>query len=68
MRLEKREITLNEYDSLQDAYHMQKMLLQEYCLRLPQLKRKQTRAEALRIMEENVKDLFLLSDLIENLG
>ena len=32
MKLEKREISLNEYDSLQDAFFMQKALLYQYVL------------------------------------
>ena len=34
MKLEKREITLNETDSLKDIYYMEKTLLREYSARL----------------------------------
>lgn len=30
MKLEKREITLNEADSLKDTYYLEKMLLEKY--------------------------------------
>jgi len=32
MKLEKREITLNEIDSVKDAFVMQKILLNEYVM------------------------------------
>ncbi len=66
MKLEKREITLNEYDSLQDVFYMQKLILQEYNFFLAKTEKKQTRNELLRLISENASDLFLLKDLLVN--
>ena len=39
MKLEKREITLNERDSIKDAYYMQKVLLNEYICSLEKVEK-----------------------------
>ena len=59
MRLEKREITLNEKDSLQDAYMMQKTLLLTYLLAMDKASRKETRKQLLSLLNETGEDLFL---------
>ena len=65
MKIEKREITLNEYDSLKDAYYRAKTLLYEYLNALFQMERKETRDEALKLMRETAEDVFLLKDLMK---
>ena len=65
MRFEKREITLNEYDSLKDAYYRAKILLNEYVNALFEMERKQTRDEMLKLICETAEEIFLLKDLME---
>ena len=64
MKLEKREITLNEYDSLQDAYYMQKTVLQVYINELDKADTKHLRTELIRLIKENVEDTYFLLDLM----
>ena len=73
MKLEKREVTLNEYDSLQDALYFEKALLSRYLCCLEQAVRKETRAEMLKAIEQIGRNIFFLCDLmsssaIENMG
>lgn len=65
MKLEKREITLNEYDSIRDAFYMEKLLLNEYACLLNKAIRKETRGELLRLMKEVGEDMFFLCDLMK---
>lgn len=65
MKLEKREITLNEFDSLKDAFYIEKTLLAEYVHALPQAERKETRSELLALIKEVGEDIFFLRDLLE---
>ena len=64
MKLEKREITLNEFDSLKETFYLEKMLLNEYVECLPKLKRKGARGEGLRMMKEVGEDLTWVLDLM----
>ena len=66
MKLEKREITLNEYDSLKDAYYREKTLLNEYVCALCDLERKEVREEVLRMILETAEEIFFLQDLMDN--
>lgn len=43
MKNSKREITLNEYDSLEDMLFMEKSLMREYCTAIFSARRKETR-------------------------
>ena len=63
MKLEKREITLNESDSLKEAFYIEKILLFEYVETLGKAERKDVRAELLRLMQETGEDMCLLLDL-----
>ena len=63
MKLEKREITLNESDSLKEAFYIEKILLFEYVETLEKAERKDVRAELLRLMQETGEDMCLLLDL-----
>ncbi len=64
MKLEKREITLNEFDSLKDAFYAEKMLIAEYVHALVKAERKETQGELLRLIKEIGEDLFFLRDLM----
>ncbi|MBO5240190.1 MAG: hypothetical protein J6B56_02070 [Clostridia bacterium] len=64
MKLEKREITLNEYDSVKDAFYAEKILLVEYVHALAQAQRKETQGELLRLMKEVGEDMLFLRDLM----
>ena len=64
MKLEKREITLNEYDSLQDAFYLQKLLIIEYAQALSQTARKETRSELMRLVKETSEDMCFVVDLM----
>lgn len=57
MKLEKREITLNEYDSLKDAYYLEKTLLREYAEGREAAQRKETEGELSRLMREVGEDM-----------
>ena len=65
MKLEKREITLNEYDSLKDAYYREKILLNEYVCALSDMVRKETREALLLLIKETAEELFFLQDCME---
>ena len=65
MRLEKREITLNEQDTLADVVFLEKALLFEYVETLSKVDRKETRERLIGFMKENSEDLFLLNDLLK---
>lgn len=64
MKLEKREITLNEFDSLKDAFYMEKVLLGEYVNALGRVERQETKKELLRLMKEAGEDLCFVRDLM----
>lgn len=64
MKLEKREITLNEQDSLKDAFYMQKILLLEYGNAIAKACTKEIRQELTKLMKETCVDLSLVKDLI----
>ena len=64
MKLEKREITLNEFDSLKDAFYMEKTLLAEYVHALSKAERKETRGELLSLMKEVGEDMLFIRDLM----
>ena len=65
MKLEKREISLNEYDSLKDAFYTQKLLLIEYAHALAETAKRQTRDELVKLITEICDDMSLMRDLME---
>ena len=65
MRLEKREITLNEQDSLRDLLLLEKSLLNEYVTGITALSRKELRESVLDLIQETAKEVFLVYDLLE---
>lgn len=66
MKLEKREITLNEYDSLRDIYQTEKGLLFAYAQAVGELERKQSQHALLDFMQETCQDLYYVSGLIKS--
>ena len=66
MKLEKREITLNEYDSLKDIFYMEKLLLHEYISSLAKVIRKETKGEILSLMQETGEDAFFVRELMRD--
>ena len=64
MKLEKREITLNEYDSLKETFYLEKTLLREYIECLCKTTRKETRGELLRMMKEVGEELVFVLELM----
>lgn len=67
MKLEKREITLNEKDSLQDTCYMQKGLLTAYMQGLDGVERKEIRQYIKQRIDEIRKETQSLEKQIENL-
>ena len=65
MKLEKREITLNEYDSLKDAYYLEKTLLREYAEGREVAQRTETEGELSRLMREVGEDMETLYRLMK---
>ena len=63
MKLEKREISLNEADSLQDAFLTEKSLLFSYLQTLERVTSKNTRQTLRALLDETVQDLFFICDL-----
>ncbi len=66
MKLEKREIALNEADSLKDALYTEKILLNEYTHILTRAVSKATRNELGYLMNEVSQDALLVCDLLRN--
>ena len=64
MKLEKREITLNESDSLKDVFFMEKTLLNRYMETLEKASRKEVRNEILNLMKETGEEMCFLQDLM----
>ena len=65
MKLEKREITLNEFDSLHDALCMQKMLMMEYQQAIFCVWRKETRDQLICLLQETAQNALFLQDLMQ---
>lgn len=66
MKLEKREITLNEADSIQDVFYMEKALLHAYSLHMAKAERKETRSKMMTLMGEAGQNVYLVADLMTN--
>ena len=63
MKLEKREITLNEADSIKDMYFYEKSLQMSYEQALENAERKEVQGEVARLLEEVKKEVVLLEEL-----
>ena len=62
MKLEKREITLNEKDSVSDVFYLEKLLLQEYENGRGLANRKEVQNELEKLLEEAKKDLCFMKE------
>ncbi len=67
MKLEKREITLNEVDSMQDVLMLEKSLLNAYVNALEYSYRKENRNRLCVHLEETAKEIFAIKDEMINL-
>ncbi len=65
MKLEKREITLNESDSLKDAFFTYKSLLGVYMDTLLQSENRQTQSQIFSLLKELGEDALFVRDLLE---
>ncbi|MBE7079957.1 MAG: hypothetical protein E7371_01815 [Clostridiales bacterium] len=65
MRLEKREITLNEKDSLKDLLLLEKALLGQYTDALTRVTRKELRERILELVKETSGEIFWMKDLLD---
>ncbi len=65
MKLEKREIALNECDSLKEAFYLEKLLLSEYIECLTKAERKEVKGELIRMMAEVGEDLYFTQALMQ---
>ena len=66
MRLEKREITLNEEDSLFEMLCLEKMLVESYIEALFFSERKEVKMSLTKGVEEGVQMLLRVQDLTAN--
>ena len=64
MKLEKREITLNERDTLEEACFMEEALLHAYVDALREQTHKQIRATLIEQIQKTAEDLYTLVDLL----
>ena len=64
MKLEKREITLNEYDSLRDIFYLERLQFGEYARVLEKLIRKEVKGEVLRLSKETGEEICLMAELM----
>jgi len=67
MKIEKREITLNERDTLKDMLFFEKGLLREYASAIEKAERKETRSLLEERMRETAEEIFVLRDLVSTL-
>ena len=67
MKIEKREITLNERDTLKDMLFFEKGLMREYSFAIERAERKETRTLLQDSVRETAEEVFLLRDLVSTL-
>ena len=65
MKFEKREITLNETDSLKDVYYLEKTLLREYSARLALTRCQETKHELSALIEQVTQDMENVEKLMK---
>lgn len=68
MKLEKREMTLNEKDSITDMLEFERGLLLAYASACVKAERKETRGAIVERMRSLCEEIFFLSDLLEGIG
>ena len=64
MKLEKREITLNEFDSLRDAFYIEQTLMREIEKSLFCVWRKEARDKLIMLLQETAENALFLQDLM----
>ncbi len=64
MKLEKREVTLNEYDSLCDCFYALKTAITECIRAIEYAEKKQTRGELITLMSALAEDMYFVRDLM----
>ena len=67
MKLEKREITLNEMDSIKDLLVIERALLSEYTHALKKAERIENRNYIHTEIQNTAKEVCLLSDILKTL-
>ena len=67
MRIDKREMTLNERDSAADMLALEKALLGKYVEALAVAKRKETRGVLVDRMKSLADEVFFLTDILERI-
>ena len=67
MKLEKREITLNEVDSIKDVFYMEKTVVATYAEAICTAKTKEEKDVLLRLMREAGEDLYFIRTLADRL-
>ena len=67
MKLEKREITLNEQDSVQDMLTMEKSILRAYADTVEHAFRKENRNCLCQHLQQTANEIFLLKDKLTSL-
>ena len=65
MKLEKREVTLDEKDTLKDLLAFERMLLQEYAILSPVVEGKERRSYFSDCLVGVLENVFLLADLLQ---
>ncbi len=65
MKLEKREITLNEADSLKDVFYLERTLFREYSGGKDYAERKELKNELVILVEEAKEDMEKIFSLWE---
>ena len=65
MRLEKREIPLNEKDSLKDLLLLEQALLGRYADTLTRVMRKEFRQRILELLKEIAQEVFWIKDMLD---
>lgn len=68
MKLEKREITLNEFDSLKDVFYMEKTLLWHYVEAFASIERKEVKTTLLQLLKETAEDMCFIKELMRGSG
>ena len=67
MKLEKREITLNEYDSVLDMLGCSERLLELYRVAVGVAERREVRARLKESILSTVEEIYFLKDILEKI-
>lgn len=67
MKFEKREITLNECDSIKDMYYTEKILLAQYTEALSKVTRKECKTQLLDAMKKVGEEMLFLKERLSKI-